>query len=291
MKDYVILTDSGCDLPKDLVKDLDVNYIGLVCLFKGSEYIEDCGQSLSYKDFYKGIREGEQPTTGQVNSYRFVQEFEKHVEANKAIVYISFSSALSGTYSSSLVARNEVLEKYPDADITVFDSKAASGGHGLLVYLAAKKRQEGATKEELVTWLEENYLKLNSYFFVEDLNHLRRGGRISSTSAIVGGLLNIKPVLHVNEEGKLINIAKAKGRKKAIKYLLDSLERKIVNPENQTIIITHADCLEDAEGLATSLKESIKVKDVIINYIGCAIGSHTGADAMTVFFLGDDRNP
>lgn len=291
MKEYIILTDSGCDLPKDLVEDLDVSYIGLVCLFKGSEYIEDCGQSLSYQEFYKGIREGEQPTTGQVNSYRFVQEFEKHVKANKSIVYISFSSALSGTYSSSLMARNEVLEKYPYADITIIDSKSASGGHGLLVYLAAKKKQEGTSKEELVNWLEENHLKVNNYFFVEDLNHLRRGGRISSTSAIVGGMLNIKPVLHVNEEGKLISFAKAKGRKKTIKHLFEDVERKIVNPESQTVILTHADCLEDAEIFALSLKESLKVKDIIINYIGCAIGSHTGAGAMAVFFLGDDRNP
>ncbi|WP_238906325.1 DegV family protein [Clostridium sp. YIM B02506] len=291
MKDYVILTDSGCDLPKDLVKDLDVNYIGLVCLFKGSEYIEDCGQSLSYKDFYKGIREGEQPTTGQVNSYRFAQEFEKHVEANKAVIYIAFSSALSGTYNSSLIARNEVLEKYPNADITIIDSKLASGGHGLLVYLAARKRQEGSTKEDLVKWIDETYLRVNSYFFVEDLNHLKRGGRISATSALVGGMLNIKPILHVNDEGKLINIAKAKGRKKAISTLFDYAERKMLNPEDQTIVITHADCLEDAETFAENLKKHLKVKEVIINYIGLAIGSHTGAGAMTVFFIGENRNP
>lgn len=291
MKDYVILTDSGCDLPEDLVKDLDVNYIGLVCLFKGSEYIEDCGQSLSYKDFYKGIRDGEQPTTGQVNSYRFFQEFEKHVSSHKAVVYIAFSSALSGTYNSSLIAKNDIIEKYPDADITIIDSKLASGGHGLLVYLAGKRRQDGSSKEDLVEWINDTYPKINSYFFVEDLNHLKRGGRISSTSALVGGMLNIKPVLHVNDKGELINISKAKGRKKAIRALLDNIDRKIVNPEVQTMIITHADCLEDAENLKESLKNTLKIKDVIINYIGLAIGSHTGTGAMAVFFIGESRNP
>lgn len=291
MKEYVIITDSGCDLSLNIIKDLDINYLGLVCSFKGSEYIENCGQSLSYKDFYNGIKEGEQPTTGQVNTYRFIEEFTKHVNSNKAIIYISLSSALSGTYNSSLLAKNEVLETYPDADITIIDSKCASGGHGLLVYLAATKRKEGVSKEDLVSWLEEYRLKINNYFFVEDLNHLRRGGRISSTSAIVGGMLNIKPVLHINEEGKLISFAKAKGRKKTIKHLLEDVERKIVDPTSQTIMINHADCIEDAEDLARFIKESLNVKEIIINYMGLAIGSHTGADAMAVFFIGDNRNP
>lgn len=290
MNNYVIITDSGCDLPLSIIKEFNINYLGLVCSYKGSDYIEDCGQTLTYSEFYKGVKEGLQPTTSQINSYRFIEEFKKYAKENIPVIYISFSSALSGTFNSALLAKNEILETYPNADITIIDSKLASGGQGLLVYLAAKKRQEGISKTELVQFLQETSPKINSYFFVEDLNHLKRGGRISATSAIVGGLLNIKPILHVNDEGKLISISKAKGRKKAIRTLLENLEKKIVNLEDQTIIITHADCLQDAETLATMVKAS-GAKDVIINYIGLAIGSHTGSGAMTIFFLGVNRNP
>lgn len=291
MKDYVIITDSPSDLSADLLNEIDVTSLGLVCLFKGKEYVDDGGITLKYKDFYEGIRNLEQPTTGQINSYRFAEEFTKHVKERKGIIYIGFSSVLSGTFNSSVMARNEVLEEYPDADITLIDSKAASGGEGLLVYLAARKRQEGCSKEELVSWIEATIPKVNHFFFVDDLNHLKRGGRISSTTAVVGGILNIKPIMYINDAGSLVPFAKAKGRKKATAHLLDDMKKNIVNPEEQTVMVTHSDCLEDAEALAKSIKEIFNVKEVIINYIGTVVGSHTGAGTLALFFLGESREP
>lgn len=291
MKDFIILTDSGCDLSLNMIKDLDINYIGLVCNINKKEIIEDCGQTLNYKDFYDLIRDGAMPTTSQINSFRFYEEFERHIKNEKAIIYIAFSSGLSGTYNSSIIARNDILEKYPDADISIIDSKAASSGFGLLVFYAAQLKKQGKTKEEIVQWLEDNKLKTCHFFTVNDLNHLKRGGRISPTSAAIGNLLNIKPVLYVDDEGHLKNFAKAKGNKKALATLLEKLDDHIVNPEDQYIFISHSDNLEGAETLASMIRSKYNVKDIFINYIGLAIGSHTGIGAVTLFFLGTKREP
>ncbi|MDU7110781.1 MAG: DegV family protein, partial [Clostridium perfringens] len=236
-------------------------------------------------------REGIMPSTSQVNSFRFVEAFEEYVKQGISILYLAFSSALSGTYNSSLIAREELLEKYPDADIKIVDTRAACLGQGLLVYYAAQMKKDGKSIDEIYSWVEENKNKLCHYFTVDSLDHLKRGGRISSTAAAIGSLLSIKPMLYVNDAGELHNFAKAKGRKKSLKMLFQELEKRIVNPNEQTIFIAHSDCIEDAETLAEMIREKYTVKDIIIDYIGIVIGSHTGIGTLAVFFLGDTKEP
>lgn len=257
--------------------------------FKGKSYQDDFGKSISYKDFYSEVRNGEMPSTSQINPSTFEETFRKYVSQGYSLIYIAFSSALSGTHNSACIARDTILEENPEADISVIDSKCASLGLGLLVYNACERLKSGVSKEELVNWVENNKLKLNHWFTVDDLHHLKRGGRVSSTSAILGTLLDIKPILIVNKEGKLIPVAKVKGRKKSIKTLLEALKERIVDPENQVIAISHGDCEEDARFLERLIKESINVKDIIFNYIGPVIGSHSGPGTITVFFFGKER--
>ncbi|MBU3210622.1 DegV family protein [Clostridium algidicarnis] len=288
--DIVIITDSSCDLPLDYINDAKVSFLGLISNFKGNDYVEDFGQTLSYKAFYDGVRNGEMPTTSQINSYRFFEEFEKHVKENKSIIYLAFSSALSGTYNSSLIAKSEILEKYPDADITIIDTRSASLGVGLIVYHAYEMLNNGSSKDEIISWVEDNKLKVNHFFTVDDLNHLKRGGRISPTSAFVGTILDIKPILYVNDLGELIPFTKVKGRKKAIRTLFDNFKDRVVNPEDQIIFISHGDCLDDALFLKSLIEKEFKVKGFKINFVGQAIGSHSGPGILTLFFIGNNRS-
>ncbi|SUY44868.1 degV family protein [Clostridium putrefaciens] len=288
--DIVIITDSSCDLPLDYIRDAKVSFLGLVSNFKGNDYVEDFGQTLSYKAFYDGVRNGEMPTTSQINSYRFFEEFEKHVKENKSIIYLAFSSALSGTYNSSLIAKSEILEKYPDADITIIDTRSASLGVGLIVYHAYEMLNTGSSKDEIIAWVEDNKLKVNHFFTVDDLNHLKRGGRISPTSAFLGTILDIKPILYVNDLGELIPFTKVKGRKKAIRTLFDTFKDRVVNPEDQMIFISHGDCLDDALFLKSLIEKEFKVKGFKINFVGQAIGSHSGPGTLTLFFIGNNRS-
>lgn len=291
MENFVIFTDSAADLPKSMVKDLDINYLGLICNINNKEYVDDFDGKLTHKDFYNKIREGAMPSTSQVNSFRFVEAFEEYVKQGISVLYLSFSSALSGTYNSSLIAHEELLEKYPDADIRIIDTRAACLGQGLIVYYAGLMKKDGKSIDEISSWVEENKNKVCHYFTVDNLDHLKRGGRVSSTAAAIGSLLNIKPMLYVNDAGELHNFAKAKGRKKSIKALFQGLEKHIINPEEQTIFIAHSDCVEDAEALANMIREKYDVKNIIIDYIGIVIGSHTGIGTLALFFLGDTKEP
>ena len=285
----VILTDSCCDLSYDYIMDNNIIVEPLVVILEDGETVDDLGQTLKHKDFYSRIRNGELPKTAQVNAYVFEETFEKLVKEGKSIIYIGFSSGLSGTYNSACIAKENVLENHRDADITIIDTKCVSMGLGLLVYYANEMLKNGKSKEEIIEWVEENKLKVQHWFTVDDLNHLCRGGRISKTSATVGTLLNIKPILEVNGEGKLVSAAKVKGRKKSITALLEKVEHLIVNPEEQVVFISHGDCLEDAEHLKERILEHVKVKDVIINFIGPAVGSHSGPETLAVFFMGNNR--
>lgn len=291
MDNFVILTDSACDLPKNIIIDLEIKELGLICNIDNKEYIDDINSNLTSKEFYNKLKEGAMPSTSQINSFKFVEYFEEYVKKGIAILYLAFSSALSGTYNSSLIALNELLEKYPEAKIEIIDTRAACLGQGLIVYYAAKMRKEGKSLEEVSTWVEENKNKTCHFFTVDNLDHLKRGGRISPTAAAIGSLLNIKPMLYTNDKGELHNFSKAKGRKKSIKNLYELLGKHIVNPEEQTIFIAHSDCIEDAEKLAKMIKENYNVKEIIIDYIGMVIGSHTGIGTLALFFLGDNKEP
>ncbi len=285
----VIIIDSCSDLPLEYVNRHNIPVVNFTYHFKGKEYADDLGQTISYKDFYDAIRKGEMPTTSQVNVQTYVNIFKKYVLEGKPIIYLCFSSSLSGSYNSSLIARDMITQEFPEADITIIDTKSASLGEGLLVYYAIDMFEKGASKEEIINWVEENKLKLHHWFTVEDLGHLKRGGRLSGTAAFVGSILDIKPVLNVDAEGRLIPRIKVKGRKKALRTLFEKMEENITNPEEQVVAISHGDSPEDADYLAGLIRSRFRVKDIIINSIGPVIGSHSGPGTVAVFFLGKNR--
>lgn len=287
--DTVIMIDTCSDLKMEYVRENHIPFLSLTVNFKGKEIIDDFWQTLNAKYFYNSIRNGENLTTSQVNVYTYIEEFNKHIKEGKAIIYISFSSALSGSYNNAKTAKESILEEHRDADITVIDSKCASMGEGLLVYYAIEMLKEGASKKKIVDWIEKNKLKINHLFTVDDLHHLKRGGRVSNTAAFVGTLLHIKPILIVDNEGRLIPIKKERGRKKSIKELAEMLSQKVIAPEEQVIFISHGDCYDDAKYLAELIQEKHKVKEIVINNVGPVIGAHSGPGTVALFFLGNNR--
>ncbi|MGI6585617.1 MAG: DegV family protein [Lutisporaceae bacterium] len=289
MMDAVLLIDSCTDLPRSYVEENALPFVSLVCNFKDKEYKDDFGKSIGHKEFYDAVRNGEMPSTAQVNVYEYTELFRKYAAEGKSVIYLGFSSALSGSLSSAYIARDMVTEEIKDADIAIIDSKSASLGEGLLAYYANEMLKAGASKDEVVSWLETNKLKMNHWFTVDDLGHLKRGGRVSRTGAFLGTLLDIKPVLKVDDEGRLIPMSKVKGRKKSIKALFEMLQENIVSPEEQVIAISHGDCIEDAEYLKEMIMKEYNVKDVMINHVGPVIGAHTGPGVVALFFMGEKR--
>ena len=284
-----IITDSSCDLSAEYIRENNIGLLSLVLNINGQTIKDDLGESLSYKDFYSQMREGAMPTTSQVNAHEFEEEFVKHVKNGESIIYIGISSSLSGTYNSANIARNNVLDEYPEADITLVDSLSVSLGLGLLVTRACEMKNSGLSKEEIIKWLEENKRKVIHSIVIDDLNHLKRGGRISGTTAVVGGLLNIKPALNLDSEGSLISIDKIKGKKKVLRYLVNDVKNRAINAENEKLFICHGDCLEDAETLRDMILEEVKFKEVIIRYVGNVVGAHGGPGVLATLFLGNSR--
>lgn len=290
MRNYVIVTETTTDLPDEIVKDLDIRVIPMAFELNGKSYYNYLDErELDIHEFYEALRKGEKSVTSLINTEVFMDFFEPILKEGYDILYIAFSSGLSGTYNASLLAIDDLKEMYPESKILAVDSKCASIGEGLLVYSAALKKEAGYTIENLYQWLNDNILKLCHWFTVDDLNHLKRGGRVSAISAAIGTALNVKPVLHVDNEGKLIPIEKVRGRKKSLIALADRMLQTCTNPEEQTIFIGHGDTLEDAEYLAELIKERMNVKDVIINPIGPVIGSHSGPGTIALFFFGTER--
>lgn len=285
----ILITDSCSDLPLEFVEKSNLKILNLTVHFKGKEYKDDFGKTIKYKDFYNALRKGESTTTSQINVQTYVDAFRKEILDGNSIIYLGFSSALSGCISSATLARNIVLEELKDADINIIDTKSASLGEGLIIYKAYNMLIEGNSKEEIINWVENNKLKVNHWFTVDDLKFLTKGGRVSPSAAKIGTLLNIKPILNVNNEGKLIPQSKVTGRKRSLKILANMLIEKAVNPEEQIILISHGDCYEDAEFLKNLILEKISVKDIIINNVGPVIGSHSGPGTVALFFLGNKR--
>ena len=285
----IIITDSCSDLPLEYIENNNIFTLGFSVFFKGKEFQDDLGKTLKYKDFYEGVRSGEMPSTSQINVQTYYETFKNYVLKDNSIIYLGFSSALSGSLNSAGLARTSLLEEFPDADITIIDTKAASLGLGLIVYYSNEMLKKGASKQEIVEWVENNKLKVNHWFTVDDLNHLKRGGRVSSTAAAIGTLLSIKPILHVDDEGRLIPVAKAKGRKKSLKALVDILKERVVNPEDQMIFISHGDSVEDALLVKEMILKETSAKNFIVNPIGPVIGSHAGPGTIALFFLGESR--
>lgn len=287
MRDFIIVTDSTVDLPESMLEEQGIPVLQLNYVLDGKTYEDRKG--LSGKEFFDKLREGSMPTTSQVNPEQAKEFFEPFVKAGKNILCIGFSSGLSGTYNSERIAAEELSEEYPEAKIIVIDSLCASMGQGLLLAKALKKQREGMTLEELVQWLEENKLHICHNVTVDDLNHLYRGGRISKTTAVLGTLVQIKPIIHMNDEGKLIVIGKERGRKKALNTIVDMMGKQMEGYENDLVMVTHGDCLEDAEYVKSQIQKKYGIQNVVINGIGTVIGTHTGPGVVAVFCMGEKR--
>jgi DegV family protein with EDD domain len=288
--DYVIITDSSSDLPPELAQELDLTVLPLTVTLEGKEYANYLdGREIGFKDFYDRIRSGAVATTSAANMESFLGAMEPILAQGKDILCLAFSSGLSSTYQASVLAARELEEKYPQRKIYTVDTLCASMGQGLLVYLAARKKAEGATIEEVRDWAEEEKFHLCHWFTVDDLMFLKRGGRINAATALVGTALGIKPVLHVDDEGHLINMSKARGRQASLSALVDKMAELAVNPKDQTVFISHGDCLEDARTVEKMVKQRFGVKKVVISYVGPVIGAHSGPGTLALFFLGKHR--
>jgi len=289
MPNYKIITDSSCDFTKQQYKELDITSAPLTLLYKGQSH-DSFTEEKDLKAFYDGIRAGEMPTTSAVNPEGWAGIMKPILEEGKDILCLAFTSGLSTTYQSAVIAANELKESYPDRKINVVDTLCAALGQGLLVWHACRKRSAGMSLEELTAWVEENKLHLCHWVTVDDLNHLKRGGRVSATTAFVGGMLNIKPIIHVDDNGKLDTVAKARGRKAAMEYLANKAAEDGAGYDNETVFIAHGDCPEDAKALEALVRAKCPfVRNVQIGYVGGVIGAHTGPGVLVVFFLGKQR--
>ena len=290
MTDYALMTDSSCDLPAELAEEMGLTVLPL------SVYIEDKlyynyldGREISFKDIYAKLRTKCPAKSSAVNMEAFRGPMEEILRSGRDLLYIGFSSGLSGTYNAGGAAAQELAFKYPQRKVLAVDSLCASLGQGLMVWLAWQKKQAGMDIEALRQWVVDNRLNICHYFTIDDLMFLKRGGRISGATAVVGSMLSIKPVMHVDDEGHLIKVGTARGRKASIRALADEVEKRGIDIENQTMFISHGDCLEDAEYLADILRSRLHVKDVLINYVGPVIGAHSGPGTVALFFVGRMR--
>lgn len=288
---YWIVTDSGIDMPKAWI-DQQVNFrvLSLSYLMDDISYISD-GTDASIKAFYDAMRAGKMPKTSQVTPEMWEDCFREILGAGQDVLAIAFSGGLSGTASAAFMAAEEVRNDYPDRQLIVIDSLQASAGEGLMVHYALEHRNAGMSLEENAEWVRQNVQNFVAWFTVDDLMHLHRGGRVSAASAIVGSLVRIKPIMRVDENGKLAVYEKAAGRKRSIRILAEKIMADIVNPEEQIIHISHGDCIDDANALAEQLKAALPVKDVRISYVGSVIGAHTGPGVVAVFCMSNGRTP
>ena len=290
MRDYVILTDSCCDLSAEMAAELGVEVLPLSLQMGDRTYRNYLdGREIGFHEFYERVRSGELATTSAVNVGEFEEKMREILKTGKDILSISFSSALSTTYQSSVIAAEELKDEFPDAKILTVDSLCASLGQGLFVYLCAQEQKKGKNIDEVKTFAEETKGRVCHWFTVDDLNHLKRGGRINAATALSGTMLAIKPVMHVDDEGRLIPVSKARGRKASLTALVDRMEATAIDPAGQTVFISHGDCLEDAEFVAGEVRRRLGVETVHINYVGPVIGNHSGPGTMALFFLGSER--
>ncbi len=288
MSNYVIFTDSACDLSSKILKQWEVKYIDLNFNFEGENKILT-RKDIEISDFYEQMRNGAIAKTSAINPDGFISAFENTLKEGLDIFYLAFSSGLSTTFNSARIAGEELKEKYPDRKIICADSLCASAGQGLLLHYVCEKKQQGASIEELAEYTDSIKLSLCHWFTVDDLVYLKRGGRISPTVAFVGGILGIKPVLHVDNEGKLVSVSKVRGRKASLLALVEKYGEAAINAQDGIAYISHADSLEDAQFLKAQLMEKYNATVEIITEIGPVIGAHSGPGTMALFFLGNER--
>ena len=288
---FEIVTDSSCNLTEEMIDDLGVHILPLVFMSEGQEYRSYLkGEKTDLKQFYTMMREGKIITTSLPNMADAEALFRSLLEAGKDVLYLGFSSALSGTHEAVRMLCMQLASEYPERTVRAVGTLAASGGQGLLVYHACMKAREGATLEETARWVEENRLHLAHWFTVDDLMFLLRGGRVSKVSAYMGTMLNIKPVMHVDDEGRLIPMEKVRGRKKALQALVKHMEDSAWKPvADQPVFITHGDCIEDVEYVSDLIREKFGDVKITVNYVDPVIGAHSGPGTLALFFLADQR--
>ena len=291
MNKYVLVTDSSCDLSEAMVRELDLSVLPLSFHIGENSYKDHPDRrEMDPKDFYDRIRSGAMPTTSAVNPEEYIEHLTPFLEQGQDVLVLAFSSGLSTTCQSAQIAAAELSERYPERKLLVVDTLCASMGQGLLCWHAAQKRLAGESMEAVRDWCEENKLRLCHWFTVDDLMHLKRGGRVSAATAVVGTMLQIKPVLHVDDEGRLINVSKARGRRASLDALVSKAGELATEPAAQRLmLISHSDCETDAQYVADQIKEKYGVQRIELNNIGPVIGSHTGPGCVALFFLGDSR--
>ncbi len=293
MSNYLLTCCSTADMPHEYFQNRKIPYVSFHYILDGKEYPDDLGQSISFEQYYRRISEGAMPTTSQVNVSQFIEFFEPFLEEGKDILHISFSSGLSGAYNSANIAKDELLSKYPDRKILIVDSLAASSGYGMLVDMAADLRDKGETLEDVHNWLENNKLHVHHWFFSTDLTHYKRGGRISPTSAMVGGLLHINPLLNMSADGKLTPRKKIRGKKKVINEIVRMMDMHANDGPDYSgkCFISHSACYDDARKVADLIEEKFPhlKEPVRINSVGTVIGAHTGPGTVALYFVGDKR--
>lgn len=288
MSEYVIYTDSGCDIAPEILKQWDVKALSLTFRFAEEEK-EYANGDMPEKEFYDAMRAGRVIKTAAVNAESFKDAFAEELKQGKDVLYLGFSSGLSTTCNSARIAANELAEEYSDQKVVVVDTLAASAGQGMIVYLATEEKKKGKTLEEVAEYVKGIIPQLCHWFTVDDLQYLKRGGRISPTVAFAGTLLGIKPVLHVDDEGHLVSVSKVRGRKSAMKAIVDQYGELALDPKNGVVFACHGDCLEDVELLESMLKETYGIGIQLITYVGPVIGAHSGPGTFALFFLGKNR--
>lgn len=290
MKKMIFATDSCSDLTNEMVNQIDLRIVPLSVEIEGKVYRHYPDErELSIKKFYTMLRDKKIAKTSLVNVGAFMEFFEPILKAGDDVLYIGFSSALSGTLQSSMVAAEELRVQYPNSKIVIVDSLSASMGQGLLIWYAYQMKLAGKSIDEIAQWLEDNKLNLCHLFTVDDLGTLKRGGRLSDTQAFLGALLKIKPILHVSNEGKLVPLKKARGREFSLVAMVDLIGERITNPESQTIFISHGDCIEEAKEVGKMVQDRYKVKEIVYGTVGPVIGAHSGPGTIAVFFMGSHR--
>lgn len=287
MSDYIIFTDSACDLDKSTLDEWGVKCVELKFSFDGEDKAYG-NYEMPYKDFYDRMREGASAKTSAVNVEEFKESFISYLKEGKDILYIGFSSGLSTTFNSAKIAADDLMAEYPRRNVRVVDSLCASAGQGLLVYLCVKKKNAGKSLDEVAEYAHDTIPNLCHWFTVDDLVYLKRGGRISPTVAFVGGVLGVKPVLHVDDQGMLVNVTKSRGRMKALQAIVDKFSESCLDP-NSEIFISHSDCIDDVKKIDDMIKEKFGVRAKNISYIGPVIGAHTGPGTIAFFFIGKQR--
>ena len=289
MNNYIITTDTTTDLPEDYIKKHDLGIMSLTYTLEGTTYSKD--NPLDVRLFYEKMRNGSMPTTSQVNPENAKNIFLPYLKDGYDILHIAFSSGLSGSYNSTRIAAEELSEEFPDRKITIIDSLAASLGEGLLVHKAVMLKEQGADLDTVADWVEQNKLHIVHNFTVDDLFHLHRGGRVSKATAILGTMINVKPILHVDDEGHLIALSKVRGRKKSLQALVDSMEKQMgaYRSQNDIVFISHGDSLADAQYVADLVKQRFGIESFLINYVGPTIGAHSGPGPIALFYMGDYR--